>query len=352
MSTKPFFSHFQKLLLFIFLLSLFLWFISTILNIVVPLLISVLLAYIFNPIIEWMETKGAKRLKAAIILYLSSFSLIIILISFLIPVFSNEFFALQKSLPQYIHKIYGELWKWQNIIQNKFTIIKDLNILSKSLNAIQEKAMNIAGDIPVLLQNIFTWFYALFLIPFFMFFILADGPRIRKQFFSIIPNKYFEASANLLFRIDTQLGNYIRGIILEALIVGTLSTIGLFILKVKFFFIIGMFVGFANLIPYFGPFAGGVPAVLITLLDKGSISHCLWVIGLFIAIQIIDNNFISTFVLSKSISTHPVIVLLAVLIGGTWFGVWGMFFAVPALGIIKVLVVELTKEIRFRLSES
>lgn len=352
MSTKSFFSPFQKLLIFIFLSVLLLWFLNSILNIVIPFLLAVLIAYIFNPIIEWFESKGINRVKGTVILYLSSFSIIVILISLLIPVMSNEFFVLQKNMPQYIQKIYDELWKWQDIIQKKFTIIKEFDLFSKAISAIQEKALSIAGNVPDLLQNVFTWFYALFLIPFFMFFILSDWPRIKNQLFSIIPNRYFEASANLLFRIDVQLGNYIRGIILEALIVGSLSTIGLFILKVKFFFIIGMFAGFANLIPYFGPFAGGVPAVLITLLDKGSVSSCLWVIGLFILIQILDNNFISPFVLSKSISTHPVIVLLAVLIGGTWFGVWGMFFAVPALGILKVLVVELTKEIKFRLSES
>ena len=352
MNTNPSFSPFQKLVIFISILALILWLLKSLLHLLVPLFLAMFLAYIFKPIVNWFESKGISRIPGTIILYLASFSIIIILLSILIPIFSNEFFSLQEKLPEYLSTIYNKLWAWQEGIQSKYIIIKEFNLLSKTIGTLQENIFGSAENFYVLLQNIFTWFYAFFLMPFYMFFILADGPKIKKQFLLAIPNKYFEAAANLFFRVDKQLGSYIRGILLDSAVIGTLSVIGLFIFKVKFFFIIGIFAGLANLIPYFGPVAGAVPAILITVLEKGSVSSALWIVALFCVIQLIDNAIVQPLVLARSVKIHPIFVLLAILVGGRWFGIWGMFFAVPLVGISKVIIVEVSKEIRFRLSEA
>jgi len=131
---------------------------------------------------------------------------------------------------------------------------------------------------------------------------------------------------------------------MDALIVGILSTVGLFIINLVFdgpipyFFFIGMLAGVANLIPYLGPIVGAVPALTLAILNNppnlGIV--LLWIVIVFVIVQVIDNAIVSPLVVSKSVNMHPVIVVTVVIIGGNIAGAMGMLFAVPFTGIIKV----------------
>lgn len=112
------------------------------------------------------------------------------------------------------------------------------------------------------------------------------------------------------------------------------------LIGVKYFFMIGVFAGLANLIPYFGPLVGVILAVIVSILQTGSFSMAFYIIGVFIVIKIIDDVFLQPVVVAKSVHMSPLIVLLAVLIGGKLFGILGMLLAVPFTGFIKVVVHE------------
>ena len=112
------------------------------------------------------------------------------------------------------------------------------------------------------------------------------------------------------------------------------------LIGVKYFFMIGVFAGLANLIPYFGPLVGVILAVIVSILQTGSFSMAFYIIGVFIVIKIIDDVFLQPVVVARSVHMSPLIVLLAVLIGGKLFGILGMLLAVPFTGFIKVVVHE------------
>lgn len=103
---------------------------------------------------------------------------------------------------------------------------------------------------------------------------------------------------------------------------------------------IGVFAGLANLIPYFGPLVGVILAVIVSILQTGSFSMAFYIIGVFIVIKIIDDVFLQPVVVARSVHMSPLIVLLAILIGGKLFGILGMLLAVPFTGFIKVVVHE------------
>jgi len=132
------------------------------------------------------------------------------------------------------------------------------------------------------------------------------------------------------------MGNFLRGQCLDGIIFGLLTSFAMWLLNVKYFMFIGVFAGMANLIPYLGPFAGAALAVVDVLLTSSDPSRVLAVLVAFSAVKLLDDAFIQPLIVARSVRMHPLIVLLAILIGGHFFGVLGMLLAVPVAGFMKV----------------
>ncbi|KKL10194.1 hypothetical protein LCGC14_2558280, partial [marine sediment metagenome] len=150
----------------------------------------------------------------------------------------------------------------------------------------------------------------------------------------------------LIHKTDRQLGGYIRGQLIDSAIIGTLSGFALWYLDVKYFIIIGIFTGIANLVPFLGPIVGAIPAVIVALIDTGGLSKPAAVVAAFTLVQIIDNAAVKPIVVAKMVSLHPIVVLLAVIIGGKFFGIMGMLVSIPVVGITKVIVQETVTNVR------
>lgn len=164
---------------------------------------------------------------------------------------------------------------------------------------------------------------------------------MKKALVSMMPNRYFELVLSLLYKTDQQLGGYLRGQFFDAMIIGVLSTIALWILDVPYFILIGLFAGLANMIPYVGPAAGAVAAILVVAFNGGGGQQIAFVAIAFAIVQLLDNVLVQPLVVAKSVDLHPLIIIFAVIIGGQFFGILGMLLAVPVAGMIKVLSREL-----------
>jgi predicted PurR-regulated permease PerM len=209
---------------------------------------------------------------------------------------------------------------------------------------INEIGVKLLGSLGAFFKSVGSFLSSMVIIPFITFFLIKDGRRFNRAFISKVPNKYFELSLNILHKVGNQTGKYIQGQAIDALIVGMLSVLGLFIINLVFhnpipyFIFIGMLAGIANLIPYIGPIVGAVPALVLALFSNppnlGMV--LLWIVIVFVIVQAIDNAIISPMVVSKSVNMHPLTVVVVVIIGGNIAGLIGMLFAVPFTGIIKV----------------
>ncbi len=153
-------------------------------------------------------------------------------------------------------------------------------------------------------------------------------------------NRYFEVTLYLLHKLNVQVGNFLRGQFIDATIVGLLAMFALWLVGIKYFFLIGLFTGLANLIPYFGPLAGAGLAIVLSILQTGGFEMSLYVILAFTVIKLLDDAFIQPLVVAKSVDMNPLTVLLVILIGGKLFGILGMLLSVPIAGLIKVVVRE------------
>jgi predicted PurR-regulated permease PerM len=295
-------------------------------------IVSFLIAYILDPVASFMEAKGLSRSNATTIIFLVFFMIIALNVWLVLPGVFSQLFVLQKQLTS---------GGTDNLILALQDFIKSsagaIDVESIDIKGKLESFMTtVSGEVMVILSNIGSIVSAVAIIPFVVFFFLRDGRNMKKVFISYVPNRYFEITLNIMHKIDGQLGGYLRGQFTEATVVGVLGTIALVILNVKYSIIIGIFAGLANMIPYVGPVAGAVPAILVTLVNGGSMATIIYIVIAFAIVQFIDNMIVQPIVLSKSVDLHPLIIVFAVLIGGKFFGLLGLLLAVPAAGMIKV----------------
>lgn len=175
------------------------------------------------------------------------------------------------------------------------------------------------------------------LAPIIAFYLLVDLPHIGAVTRSLLPERAKDQVLHVGHRLNHAIGGYFRGQLAVAIIVGAMVSVGLAILDLPFWLIVGMIAGLFNMVPLIGPWVGAVPGVAIALTTR-DFSTALWVVAIMTIAQQIDNHFISPLVMQRTTSLHPAVVMLALLAGGTLGGFFGLLLAVPVTATVKVIV--------------
>jgi putative permease len=300
-------------------------------------IIALLLAYILDPIVTALESRGFSRGLATLTVLGLLFALIGGSAALLVPVISEQLQALQGGATTKVAE--HAIAQMQDLLRDKLSF---LGLGSIDLGAKIEEFKRTMGDkaFEFLLSDSLEIVISTVTIPFMMFFFLKDGRDLKKKAVSMVPNRYFEFTLDLLYKMDVQLGNYLRGQFVDAVTFGGLSIVALWILGVNYFVFLGAFAGLANLIPYVGPIAGMVPAAIVAVLSTGNLGSAVSVVVAFVILKLLDDFAVQPLVVASSVEMHPVFVLIAIMIGGELFGILGMLLAVPAAGFIKVVLQE------------
>jgi len=226
---------------------------------------------------------------------------------------------------------------------------------------LSEMVNNTIGSLASMAGAIGNFMFIATMVFIFTIILLAEYHGFRKSLVNIIPNKYFEVGLKLIYNIEKSVSSYLRGQFLSALSVAAMSVAGLLILNffganLTLTIFIGIIAGLANLIPLIGPFVGMVPAILIAFMNNigndVATAHMLFgvlpspffifdIVLMFLVVQQIEGNLITPALVGKSVGLHPMLVMIALLIGGTILGPLGMLFAVPATGVLKVIFKEI-----------
>lgn len=301
---------------------------------------AIALSYILNPLVNIIEKRGIKRSYSVLIIFLALIVLIILALVAIVPKLSAEFRNLVKQLPDYFNKIYdyfNDLFiRYSNYIDNmppEFQAIKEA--ILENLNTIQVDILNYLGNITSSMITTFSKIASFVIVPILTFYFLRDKDYFKKRIILLIPKKQRKDIVQIGRDIDKALGKFIRGQLLVCAFVGISTSIALLIIGVDFAVIIGLVAGIADIIPYFGPVIGIFPAVIFALLEGPM--KALWVIISFIIIQQIEGDIIAPKIVGESVGVHPVVIMLALLIGGSYFGIIGMIFAIPMTIVIKTV---------------
>lgn len=325
--------------------SNFLDFINLIFRIIQPIVIGLFIAFILNPLMMFFEKKIKGKYKRGLSLaltYVLCIGALLLLFNVLLPTIMSSVSELVENLPKYLDTFSTVLTKFF-----KETDLKSSDDLIRTLTSFISKFISeISNSINTFLTSTITTLFKIgsFLINFVLslvisIYVLKDKELIcfkTKQFFrATLNDNYYTKTLNLTHSANTILVKFVIGKSIDSLIIGSICFLGLVIFKFKFALLISLIIGITNMIPYFGPFIGAIPAVILTIFD--SPSRAIGMIIFIFILQQFDGLYLGPKILGGQLGITPLLVMISVLIGGGLFGFLGMFLGVPILSLIKTL---------------
>ncbi|MGO3731914.1 MAG: AI-2E family transporter [Vagococcus sp.] len=308
-----------------------------------PIVISGLLYYILNPIVNLMEKKGIKRVWGITILFVAIIGLITWGIVILVPKLENQTRSFITEWPTYWQTIEMKISELLELpIFDKFSgsIEKSLNELFDSISSLTKSISknafkgigNIVGAVASVVVTVVT-------VPFILFYLLKDGKKLTPYTTQFLPTKMRKPTTAILVDINKQLSSYVRGQVTVAVAVAILFMIGFSVIGLEYSVTLGILAGFLNLIPYVGSALATIPAVVLAMVDGPKM--LVAVIIVFIIEQTIEGKFVSPLVLGSQMEIHPITIIFVLLTAGKLFGVIGVILGIPGYAALKVIVTHL-----------
>ena len=313
-------------------------FLKTLLKVLSPLFIGIVLAWLFDPVVTKLQKKGVNRVLGTLFVYALLIIFIYLLCKLMIPNIAGQLEDLGKSVPNFIaylkdniDSFFKSLNKMGDIdfTKTQMDVYDGINNLSESLTVdLPTNFMNfatslIAGGVNLLIG---------FLVGLYMLF---DFDSVKKHIRSFVPEKYRKDTFELFGRLNRNLRSYVKGTLLIMGILFVFQSVALGIVGLKAPMVFGLFCAVTDLIPYIGPYIGGIPAVLVGL----SISPTTGIFALIAVVlcQCLENYFLQPVVMGKTMTLHPVTIMVGLLVFNHFFGIVGMILATPTISIFKTI---------------
>ena len=290
-----------------------------ILHIVVVVLLAMVLAYALEPALFWAQ-RFLPRALAALLIYVLALWLIAAAVLLIGPPTVQQTEALAQRLPGYLDQL------------NSYQPIAGTN-LAESLRGLVASTLSSALGVATAVAGGVVD-AALVLVLGFWF--MVDGRRMADVAVQLVPDRQRDKVRFVTDAVSKVLGAYIRGQLTMAAIIGISAGVGSWLLGVHYAVLIGILAFFFELIPMVGPILGSLPAIAISLTQPFPL--VLYVVVFFVAMQLIENNFLAPRITGGAVGLHPVVALLAIVVGADLGGVVGALFAVPFAGVASVLI--------------
>ena len=308
--------------------------------VMLPVILSGLLFYLLNPLVDLMEKYKINRVLAISIIFVIIAILLIIGLAVAIPNLQRQVVIFAQNVPSYLEdadRVIDDLVtkrlpddfrpQLEQVLANFSTQATAWasNISSKAVNWVSAL---ISGTSQVIV--------ALIIMPFMLFYLLRDGKGLRDYITKFLPNKLREPVGKVLTDVNQQLSNYVRGQITVAVIVAIMFIIFFKIIGLRYAVTLGITAGILNLVPYLGSFLAMIPALILGLI-AGPVM-LLKVIVVFIVEQTIEGRFVSPLILGSQLNIHPITILFVLLTSGSMFGIWGVLLGIPIYASAKVVI--------------
>ncbi|MFC1511565.1 AI-2E family transporter [Candidatus Latescibacterota bacterium] len=318
--------------------------------ILVPFIIAYILQFALRPFVNMLTMRGMKFTTAVLIVFSGTFLIAAVALAFIIPAISDELVTAQENIETYTGMLTQKYQELEDTLNRRQSIVEtflaDRQILSEALNVLRRFFSSFITGLTNNIFSLLTLILNISIIPFATFFFLYDGQPIYKKIISMVPNRYFEVTLNLLHSLNNQVILILRGMLIQIIIISFAASAGLWLIGLDFPILIGVFAGVSNLIPYFGPIAGTIAACGVALMTGKPLVFFLSVVIVFLVTNLIDNILVQPIVFSKAANLHPLAVIFLVLIGSRLGGMLGMLLAVPLASLLRVVIVIISQEIR------
>ncbi len=314
-------------------------FIATLLKIITPFFIGIVIAWLFDPAVTWFNKKGLNRVLSTVLVFTIFLGSIFLVVKLMIPSVTDQFNDIAKQAPSFVKYLQdgaegildsfqsGTGYDVENVKKEMYTSLAELgDSITVGLPA---KVMSVATSI---ISGSITLIFGL-IIGFYMLF---DFNNIRSHLISLLPKKAQSDAYALTDKLNKNLRKFIQGTLSIMLILFVFQSIGLGLAGLKAPMVFGLFCAVTNVIPYVGPYIGGIPAVLVGLsISPTTGFFCL--ISVLLS-QLLESYFLQPIVMGKTMKLHPVTIMLGLLIFGYFFGIIGMILATPIISMTKTIV--------------
>lgn len=302
-----------------------------------PFMIGAALAYLLNPIADWLERRGLRRVWATALITLSVGVMIVAALLWIVPLLSRQFVQLIETAPEIFNRLQSFLGEKFPELLNEQSPVRET--LANIGNTISQRGGELAGMVLGSVMNVLGVVMIIIIVPVVAFYLLLDWNNMLERVDSLLPREHAPVIRRLAGEIDDALGGFLRG---EGMVMSILSVFyasALLLVGLPFALLVGVIAGVFSFIPYVGTIIGGATSI-------GLAMFAFWgepvligtVVVIFVAGQLMESNFLVPKLVGHHVGLHPVWLLLALSVFGTLFGFAGMLVAVPLAAALGVLV--------------
>ncbi len=312
-------------------------------DILLPLVVALILAYLFNPLVTMVERRGVGRILAICLVFILVLTLIASFVTFFVVSISGELQAVRPNLPEYANRLYDYIPRQVKVYFGIETPDKVYQQINAALEGARGASADVFREAFVFVKKAFasTLSFILSLLgyiltPIYLFYFLKDLPQIKEATRELIPERHRQRSAEKMAEIHDILTAFVRGQLSVCAILAVLYSIGLYFIGIDLAIAVGTLAGITFIIPYVGTILGIVLSMTLAFLKFHDFLHPLLCLGWFAIVQGFEGGIITPRIVGEKVGLHPIVTILALLIGGQLFGILGMLLAVPVTAVLKV----------------
>lgn len=320
------------------------WLMSALQSVTTIVMVAFFLAYILNPFVERLTAWGLGRPLAVSIILLSGLSLFVGLLLFVVPVVIREITRFADVLPRYASALHDQLMqlaeKFDVGIPQDWDQVTTLLIERgrQFLPRIADMSVQAFSSIFKSTLHILSTLVHILLVPIITYYLMASFDSIKLGIRDLIPPYARDPVVRKLGEIDRVLAGFVRGQVTICLILAVLYSLGFVLIRIDLAVVLGLVSGLLFIIPYFGTMIAVIFGSLMALAKYGDLVHVLYVLGWIALVQLLEAYVLTPRIVGHATGLHPVVYILAVIVGGNLFGFVGMLVAVPVTAVLQVLL--------------
>lgn len=325
----------------IYLMSILLLLLSLLFNyftILVPFIIGIGLAYILAPIVDLLERKKIPKILSILICLIPIIAVLPLVVFFIVSGLVHEMQGLIKIIPAIIQQ--GQQYFRTGI--EKLTEIGmeiDPNLLTNTitnqLNSVLSGIFNAMSQIGRGIGSIILVIYNLVIIPLSAYLLLADRKKIMEWFRNLFPDTERKKIDAFVQTLNFSLARFFRGQLILMMVVGIIVGAALWLLGIRYYLLLGLVAGVCNLIPNIGYILSFIPALVIGLTSADPVVNLIKIVSVYVGEQLLENFYLGPVIIGRASRLHPLVVMVALVIGGTAFGIWGVLLAIPVTIFVR-----------------
>ncbi|MGG4490281.1 AI-2E family transporter [Metabacillus idriensis] len=319
-------------------------------TILLPIILAAIVYYLLNPVVDFFERRGIRRIYTILVLFLVIIGLLTIMIVSVIPFLKEQVMSLIKSFPQYTSDVEQLV---RDVVGSDF-----VNQAQRTLNInVADLSKQISDQASTIIDNMFAgignivgivkdFILAIVTLPFILFYLLKDGKKLGPYVLKFMPVTFRSSTYKVMHEMNNQISSYIRGQIIVSFCIGALMYIGFLIIGMEYASLLALIAAFTSVVPYLGPAIAITPAFIIALVTSPFM--VLKLIIVWTIVQLVEGKFISPQIMGRNLHIHPITIIFVILTAGNLFGVVGIILAVPGYAVLKVIVTHLFEWMKIR----